>query len=74
MGRPRRTRPHDFADTFARLGWDGTPEHYRTHSSRVARWVDEEGRDALRKRRKNYVMGNRLGRGVSSLKLAAAGV
>lgn len=67
MGRPARVIPDDFADVFVREGWDAA-DHYATRADKIARWLDETGRDELRKRRKNYIMGNRMSRGVSSLK------
>jgi hypothetical protein len=70
MARPARAIPDDFEETFVTKGWEGTPEHYGTRSDKVARWLDQVGRDELRQRRKNYVLGNRPNRGVSSLKPA----
>lgn len=75
MGRPQREKPDDFRRVFVMLGWEGTPDHYGTHSSVVARWVDEEGRDDLTQARRRHVSARRrsnyvLGRRLSSLKRA----
>jgi hypothetical protein len=59
IGRPPRPKPDDFEEVFVRLGWDAA-EHYGTHSTRVARWVEESDRDKLKRRRRNYVLGTRL--------------
>ena len=59
MGRPLRPVPDDFAETFERLGW-GSVEHYGTRADRVSRWLREIGRSDAIKKRRNYVLGNRL--------------
>lgn len=70
MGRPSRSMPDDFPEVFVREGWEGAPAHYGTRGDKIARWLEQAGREELKKRRRNYVLGNRLSRGVSSLKPA----
>lgn len=65
-GRPPRPAPQDFDEVFEHVGWEAT-EYYGTHSARIARWLDERGREKLRLRRRNYVLGKRL----SSLKVGS---
>jgi len=43
--RPYRPKPSDFLETFARMGWDGIDEHYRTNWRVIRRWYLEEGED-----------------------------
>jgi hypothetical protein len=62
MARPARAMPDDFPEVFEREGWEGTPAHYRAHGVIVARWINQAGRETLRQRRRNYVLGNRLNR------------
>lgn len=69
MGRPVLPAPEGFEEVFVRLGWEAK-DALGIDTPRFRRALDELGRDRLRQRRKNYVMGNRLNRGVSSLKLA----
>lgn len=69
MGRPPRPRPDDFEEVFEVMGWDAT-EHYSTNARCIARWANETGRENLRTRRRNYVLGMRL----SSLKRKPSGV
>jgi hypothetical protein len=52
-GAPLRLKPADFREQFIRMGW-GVVDHYETGWKVVARWVDEEGRAALRADRKAY--------------------
>lgn len=69
LGRPLRPMPDDFEEVFVAIGWDSV-DHYSTNPKRVARWLDDAGRDKLKQRRRNYVIGNRL----SSLKRGRAKV
>lgn len=59
FGRPPRPAPDDFAEVFERHGWEAA-EVLGTNPARVARWLDQLGRDDLRRRRRNYVPGRRL--------------
>lgn len=59
VGRPLRPAPDDFAEVFERHGWEAT-EVLGTNAKRVARWLDQLGRDDLKRRRRNYVLGRRL--------------
>lgn len=52
-GAPLREKPADFREQFVRLGWD-TVDHYSTSWKVVARWLDEEGRDAVKADRRAY--------------------
>lgn len=69
IGRPPRPVPADFEEMFEQLGWDSA-DHYGTNPKRVARWLNDKGREELVRRRRNYVLGRRL----SSLKAGAARV
>ena len=53
--RPRRPCPRDFRETYIRLGWDGIVEHYRANWRCIRRWINECGRDELKKARAGYV-------------------
>ena len=55
---PRRPCPRDFRETYIRIGWDGIEDHYRTNSRIIARWIDECGREELRRARAGYVLRN----------------
>lgn len=63
MGRPPRPMPDDFPEVFEVMGWEAA-DHYGTNPRKIAQWADQTGRETLRTRRRNYVLGNRL----SSLK------
>lgn len=52
-GAPLRERPADFREQFIRLGWDCV-DHYSTSWKVVARWLDEEGRAAVKADRKAF--------------------
>jgi len=68
MGRPVLPAPDGFEEVFVRLGWEAK-EALGMRTPRFRRLVDEQG-EALKLRRRNYVLGNRRNRGVTSLKLA----
>lgn len=59
MGRPCRLIPADFTEVYERLGWEAR-DHYGVRTDTFTRWVNEQGREPLRNRRRNYVLGNRL--------------
>ncbi|WP_267394984.1 MULTISPECIES: hypothetical protein [unclassified Sphingomonas] len=52
-GAPYRAKPADFREQFVRRGWD-VVDHYATGWKVVDRWVEEEGRESLRRARKAY--------------------
>jgi len=53
--RPYRPCPADFRETYIRIGWEEICDHYHAHWSTVARWIDETGRQDLRKARAAHV-------------------
>lgn len=69
LGRPPRPRPDDFEEVFEVMGWE-CADHYGTNPRKIAQWADQTGRERLRTRRRNYVLGNRL----SSLKVGKSRV
>lgn len=36
-----RPIPRDFADTFARVGWDGIEAELHAHKTTIKRWIDQ---------------------------------
>jgi hypothetical protein len=52
-GAPSRDRPADFREQFVRRGWDCV-DHYSTSWKVIARWLDEEGREAVKADRKAF--------------------
>lgn len=54
-----RPKPDDFRATYIRLGKPAVIEHYRAHWKTIKRWVEEEGKDELRKARAEYVAAQR---------------
>lgn len=63
MGRPFLPAPADFAEVFEQMGWEAK-EAFGMDTPRFKRSISECGGDELKRRRRNYVLGNRL----SSLK------
>lgn len=39
--------PRDFAETFARVGWDGIEAELRAHKTTIVRWIDEHDTAAI---------------------------
>ncbi len=55
MIRPYRPAPHDFAETFVRMGWGREiEEHYRANYRCIARWVEQCGGEELRRARAEH--------------------
>jgi hypothetical protein len=73
MGRPRAPVPDGFADAFERMGWDAR-DALGMNTGRFKRCLVAIGSEEARARRRNYVLGNRLSRRVSSLKPDLSGV
>lgn len=55
LEKPYRPKPADFRETYIAMGWDGIEEHYGTNWRVVRRWIEEEGREALRAARSAHV-------------------
>lgn len=53
--KPSRPCPHDFRETYVRLGWGEIMEHYRANWRCISRWIDECGRAELKRERSEYV-------------------
>lgn len=51
--------PVDFAEVYVRLGWEAIADHYGMHWRKVARCIDECGREMLKERRAQYVREHR---------------
>jgi hypothetical protein len=47
--------PRDFAETFARVGWDGIEDELHAHKTTIKRWCLEYGYDALKQMRREYL-------------------
>lgn len=50
-----RPMPRDFADTFARVGWEGIMDEMRAGRATVLRWMHEYGYDALKAMRREHL-------------------
>lgn len=69
-----RPMPHDFAETFVRVGWDGIEAECQAHKDTIRKWIDvydvaavEAGRPILKELRRMYLIerNGRKGWGVS---------
>ena len=56
--RPYRLKPDDFRQTYIEMGWDGICDHYRTNWRVIRRWIDEEGREGLKRERAQFLVNN----------------
>lgn len=50
-----RLSPHDFAETFIRVGWEGVEAECRAHKAAVKRWLVESSEADLQRRRREYL-------------------
>lgn len=60
--KPYRPVPDDFEQVYARMGWDGLDEHYRTNWRVIRRWIVLVGRDRLIRLRAEHVEAQRAER------------
>ena len=50
-----RMMPHDFPQTFARVGWDGIEYECRAHKTTIKRWMVEYGEPELQRMRREFL-------------------